>query len=202
MNHNGQSATAIGTLEPEWVWAVDEGVWQSNRGTGLGGRTSREYVNRPPTIRMVGDGEVSATVGRSLTLRAFASDDGKPGPQQQSDTGGGGGSASATREPLPNALPTSGGRGGNDPKGQAVVSNADAGATGLAVTWVHYRGPGAVSFEPRVTPLSAAGGEAMTAVSFSEPGTYVVRAYADDRNFTRSVDLTVVVNAASSQPER
>jgi hypothetical protein len=37
------------------------------------------------------------------------------------------------------------------------------------------------------------GGNAVTKASFSEPGTYVLRAYADDGVLTSSVDVTVMV---------
>ena len=201
LNHQRMTYVAIGTLDPEWVWAVDEGVWQSNRGTGLGGRTEIAYTNQPPAIRVVGDAEVSTTVGYPVTLSFFASDDGRPGPRPPPQEGQGRNTfGSAERGPLPNALPSSGGgMGANGPKAQSIPRSSDAGDTGLAVTWVHYRGPGVVKFDPMVMPLSPEGVEAMTSVRFSEPGTYVVRAYADDRNFTRSADVTVVVKAASSQ---
>ncbi len=134
MSHKDQVYTAIGSL---WAtWAVDEGVWRANRGAGLGGRTGKEaYANQPPTIRVVGDDRVTAMVGEEVTLRVTASDDGRPGPQPER--------ASRPRrgyDPLPNDLPTFGGRrsgaasGIGGPTDQNMVKVRAAYETGLAVT--------------------------------------------------------------------
>ena len=97
-------------------------------------------------------------------------------------------------EPLPNDLPVvGGGLGRNSPKSQSVVNYVAADETGLAVTWIKYRGPGQVQFDSAVTPVGASGEEAVASVNFSQSGTYILRAYADDGTFTRSSDLTVVV---------
>jgi hypothetical protein len=69
--------------------------------------------------------------------------------------------------------------------------------TGLAVTWLHYRGPGKVTFEPKSMPIRADGNGA-SAVRFSAPGTYVIRAVADDGNYTTFVDVTVTVKDAAA----
>jgi hypothetical protein len=79
----------------------------------------------------------------------------------------------------------------------------------LGVTWVVYRGgPGDVTFQPRkvavvnvdaagspagVTPLS---GKATTSVTFTKPGTYRLRAYADDGVLLTPLDVNVVVSTA------
>ena len=49
-----------------------------------------------------------------------------------------------------------------------------------------------------VIPLNREGGQASTTVRFSEPGTYVIRAVADDRIFTTPVSITVIVKGAVS----
>ena len=64
----------------------------------------------------------------------------------------------------------------------------------MAVTWIKYRGPGEVRFDAAVISLNPTGEEVVTSASFSEEGTYVLRAYADDGNYTRSAEVTVVVN--------
>jgi hypothetical protein len=100
------------------------------------------------------------------------SDDGHPTPRPRRVPSGG-----APRAPRPN------------PVTQAVVKpNPEV---GLTVTWVHYRGPGQVTFAPASPPISA--GTATTTATFSKPGTYVLRAYADDSVLTASTDVTVVV---------
>jgi hypothetical protein len=185
---NGETRTAVGTLEQGHIWSVDEGVWSANRGRGTNGRTDVAYSpNQPPTVRMVGvEGQLSTNVGQPLALRAFASDDGVPGPRDVRFR--------RTVQPLPNDLPqVGGGLGRNSPKSQSIINYVSADETGLAVTWIKYRGPGPVQFDSAVTPLSPTGEEAVASVSFSQSGTYVLRAYADDGTFTRFSDVTVVV---------
>jgi len=187
LNVNGETHTAVGTLEQGNIWSVDEGVWSANRGRGTNGRTGLTYSNQPPAVRMVGvEGQLSTSAGQPLTLRAFASDDGLPGPRE--------GRRRREVQPLPNDLPqVGGGLGRNSPKSQSIVNYISADETGLSVTWIKYRGPGQVEFDAAVTSVSPTGEEAEVSVGFSQSGTYVLRAYADDGNFTRSSDVTVVV---------
>ena len=187
---NGTTYQALGSLWDSWV--LDEGVWRANRGAGTSGRYGgEEQTNRPPRVAIVGDQQVSATVGSALALTATASDDGLPGPQNRRPPG--------TYDPLPNDLPTIGGRrsgagsGIGGPTDQNVVKVRNAFETGLAITWLHYRGPGRVTFSPMVTPVQPVDGQATTAVQFSEPGTYTIRAAADDSSYISTAEVTVVV---------
>ncbi len=63
--------------------------------------------------------------------------------------------------------------------------------------WVHYRGPGTVTFTPSRTPFPQAPGpvslEAVTTASFSEPGTFLLRAVACDGDWYDSYNVTVTV---------
>ena len=79
--------------------------------------------------------------------------------------------------------------------GVAVVDFRAAAATGLAVTWLHWRGPGTVSFDPQVPEIID--GQAVTTASFSDPGTYVLQVVADDTVVKTPVNVTVTVNPAS-----
>jgi hypothetical protein len=95
------------------------------------------------------------------------------------------------------------------PRAQSPVTQAvvklDQGVR-LGVTWVVYRGgPGIVTFDPMKVPIvtTASGdspiatglltGKATTNVVFSQPGTYVLRGYADDTVLTTPLDVTVTV---------
>lgn len=187
----GQTYTAVGSFWDTWV--IDEGVWQVNRGGGLRGREGTQALtNRPPTVNVLGDEQRQATVGQPLTLTATASDDGQPGPQTRTER--------PPYDPLPNDLPTIGGRrtsagsGVGGPTDQNMVKPRAAYETGLAVTWLHYRGPGRVTFSPMVSSVPPVDGRATTSVRFSEPGTYVLRAAADDGNYVSTSDVTVVVS--------
>ena len=187
VSHNGETRTAVGTLERENIWSVDEGVWSANRGRGTGGRTEIEYANAAPEVRLVGiEGELRTSVGRPTSLRVFASDDGVPGPYERNRRG--------KMARLPNDLPeVGGGIGRNSPKEQGIVNYASADKTGLAVTWLKYRGPGEVYFENQVVELDPSGEEVIASATFSETGTYVLRAYADDSTYTSYSEVIVEV---------
>ena len=74
ITHNGETRTAVGTLQRENIWAVDEGVWSANRGRGTGGRTEIEYENEPPSLRLVGiEGSISIS-GNLMAVGATGED--------------------------------------------------------------------------------------------------------------------------------
>ena len=79
-----------------------------------------------------------------------------------------------------------------------MVKTSLAYETGLAVTFLHYRGPGKVTFEPMAMPIKS-GDQAVTRARFSEAGTYVIRAMADDSSYTTPVDITVIVTDRAGQ---
>lgn len=66
-----------------------------------------------------------------------------------------------------------------------------------AMRWVHYRGPGTVTFTPVRTPFPLAPGpveiEAATTVAFSEPGRFLLRAVAYDGDWHDSFNVEVTV---------
>ena len=166
VTHNGRTDKAFGHLWP--VWEIDAGVRRLNRGTG----TAQGYAdNQHPFIRLEGSDQLEVTLPDSLEVAVIAGDDGIPPPNPRL----------AKRNPR---------RG---PKSQAVVDPRNAATTGLAVTWLHWRGPGEVSFDPQV-PEIGEGGRAVTRVTFGEPGTYVLQAVADDTVLVTPVDVTVTVN--------
>ena len=197
MTYNGRTSTASGNLMP--VWELDPGVYKSNRNIGgNSGRYEKDWAeNEPPSVRLVGNDAVTITLPERLTLTVTASDDGQQSGRQTSRPRTG-----ATPAVPPRSVPGfrrehSDGRG--RPIGQNMVQASAAYETGLAVSWLHYRGRGTVTFEPRVAPIdSAAGGTAATSVRFSEPGTYILRAVADDSVLVTSVNVTVVVKEATS----
>ncbi len=171
VTHNGRTDTATGSLWP--VWEADEAVIKANRGMGISGT----YVdNHGPSIGV--DGALTRTVSsdEAVTLIVVVSDDGIPGPNPES------------------ARRRGNRRGRPGPNQQNMVNPRAAVATGLAVTWLQHRGPARVRFDPRTPPLEH--GRATTTASFTVPGTYVLRAVADDTVLTATVDVTVVVEPA------
>jgi hypothetical protein len=182
LTSNGVTERAYGTLKAPY--AVDETVMMAN--FGAGGQTG--YLpdmvgNQPPKLTIETAKTLSAKVGAQVTLNAVATDDGKPNPR-----------------PLPAFF-----------VGQsAFVPNS---ATGLRLSWFKYRGPGKVEFDPPQTKVWedrrdggnspwSAGWKTPPAppenrwtarATFSEPGTYVVRALAHDGGLIDYGDVTVTV---------
>ena len=172
VTHNGRTDHAYGHLWP--VWEIDAGVRQLNRGSG----SADKYAdNQRPFVSIDGGDTLEVTMPNSLEIAVIAGDDGVPPPNPRL----------AERTPR---------RG---PKSQAVVDARNAAETGLAVTWLHWRGPGAVTFDPQV-PEIGDGGRAVTTISFTEPGTYVLQAVADDTVLVTPIDVTVTVHPPASAP--
>ena len=173
VTRHGRADTAVGSLWP--VWEIDEGVVRANRGVGISGA----YIdNTRPSIGVVGDTNVTVTLPDTLTLAITAADDGNPGPN-------------------PEAADRRGDRRGRPgPDSQNILNPWQALETGLAVTWLLHRGPAPVTFAPMVQPVSS--GEATTVATFRKPGTYVLRAVADDTVLTANADITVTVRAPAS----
>jgi hypothetical protein len=68
----------------------------------------------------------------------------------------------------------------------------------LRVDWLEYRGPvgGRVTFTPKSSPVID--GKAFTTATFSAPGQYLVRGFANNGSLTTPADVTLTVNPASS----
>jgi len=190
MRHEGQDHKAVGWLF-DVNWEIDEGVWRANRSTGIRGRGDAiEMVNKPPTVSILGSMAVTAYVDEPLTLTATASDDNNPGPEKPAARPPQAQPQQEGEKPLPiaNFAPIR----SEGPIQQQMVKYRLATPTGLAITWLHHRGPGMVKFEPQAKGVEP-GKEFQTTVLFSEPGTHVIRAAADDTGFVRYADVTVEV---------
>jgi hypothetical protein len=182
LTSNGMTEKAFGTLRP--AYAVDETVMMAN--FGAGGQTGFHPAmigNKPPKLTIEGQTILTARVGQPVVLSAVATDDGKPGLR-----------------PMPAV-----------PLGQShFVPNS---ATGLRLSWFRYRGPGNVEFDPPQTkvwedhrdggnsPWSAGwqtppvppGNRWTVRATFTEPGTYRLRALAHDGGLIDYDDVTVTV---------
>ncbi len=72
---------------------------------------------------------------------------------------------------------------------------------GVQIKWIQYRGPGRVTFDPAVSAVVYGQPVKLTSkVSFSEPGTYILRATANDGQLYTSRDVTVTVQGNPSAP--
>jgi hypothetical protein len=202
ITHEEQKSTAVASLAP--IWMLEEGVWKANRGSGINGRTSREVpVNRPPSVTVVGGDAATVTLPQALTLTVEASDDGRPGPRKPRGTVRRPGDQTTDTKEVPVAisgLPSRTRQAGPTTQDKVLARNAYE--TGLAVTWLHYRGAGRVTFEPMATSIKREGadlaGKVATTVRFTEPGVYVIRAVGDDGHLTNGTNVTVTVRAADA----
>jgi hypothetical protein len=183
LTRNGQTEKAYGTLL--MVEQLSDVVISENRG-GLGNDSVTAKPNQPPTISIDGAATRTGTVGELVTLTASASDDGIPAVPPQRGRG-----ATNANAVVVDGVPLLTTR--ERPTSQAVVKVS---RQGLAVTWTQWRGPGKVSFDPATMVVKD--GKATTRVAFTEPGTYVVRAYADDGIVTTPVDVTINVTGTKT----
>jgi hypothetical protein len=207
---HGKTEKAYATLRPDYV--VDDVVKASETGA-LGAGTSSPEVraNKPPVVHIEEMKARSVKVGEPITLVSEVKDDGIPKPRAAGFAGAAVGGtarldavASTTRSenlqrPNRAMLP---------PSRITVGKNV-----GLHLSWFMYRGPGKVTFTPEqikvwedtrtganspwaplwVAPDLPADGKLSVQVTFSEPGTYVLRSLADDGALTGYDDVTVVV---------
>ena len=122
--------------------------------------------NQPPSVSVAR--VQGAMVGNPVTLTALVTDDGLPKPRP------------------PKARP-------GVETGQAQTNNSTARPRlGLNVTWFEYRGPAQVFFDDK-NPILVDNGQAVTKVRFKAPGTYVLRATANDGELSVSRDVTIDV---------
>lgn len=212
----GKTEKARGKLLPSWV--IDDGVMRGNRGSrGDLGDVGKDYevVNKPPSITLEGAAQRTISVSESVSLSVFITDDGaEPEPpwvkerrarraaQQQAVVRNQG-----DQPTLPGAPPPAAGRGRGASlppsvqlRAQPVVRPPVQGQR-PGVTWTHHRGEsGKVTFSNMYPPLEK--GRATVTARFSAPGTYVLRAYADDGVRLTPADVTVTVTPAASAIDR
>jgi hypothetical protein len=127
--------------------------------------------NKPPSITIAS--VPPAEVSKPVSLTALVSDDGLPKPR-------------AAPKSRPGAIP------------QAQTNTATGlRPPGLSVKWFEYRGPAKVTFDS-AGQIAVSNGRAVTTARFAVPGTYVLRATADDGELTTSTDVTITVRPGSS----
>jgi hypothetical protein len=196
---NGVPQKAIGSLWP--VWMVDSNVVSANRGAMRD--TDPSTINNPPVVTEPAK-DATVPVGMPLTLTVGVTDDDMPKRRRPGELVAGGGVV----VPVNPGSQSAGGRSGRG----GGRGSPDAGPPlrdSLRVTWVQWRGPGTVKFDPEVARVlgpdgtqTGTSGRATTTATFDQPGTYVLRAYAEDMSlFTIAPDVTVTVTAPSSSSQ-
>lgn len=197
----GEELVAYGSLRPDYF--VDNVVIMSETGT-LGAGTSNPELraHTPPEVEMETPKEIEAVVGRPVRIVAKVTDDGLP----RRETG---------RLPVDSAGNLDLARATRMPPSRITVEKI----AGLNMSWFVYRGPNevesqnAVTFDPPqvavwedtrpfsnspwapfwIPPELPEDGRWITEVTFTEPGTYVLRGRADDGGLYTDEDVTVRV---------
>jgi hypothetical protein len=163
---NGRTEKAYGDLLP--AEELTERVLMTNGNFNPG----EGDPNQPPSVTVAALQNV--VTGVPVTLTASVQDDGLPKPRRVA--------------PPPPARPPTAGRGVI----AQVNSSAQGRPQGLTVSWMEYRGPGKVTFGASgLTPV--VNGQASTSATFAVPGTYVLRAIANDGQLSKFVNVTVTV---------
>jgi hypothetical protein len=164
---NGKTNKAKGWLQPEWE--VNNGVITENRSSG-----TPDLTNELPTI--TGPGAQTVSLPNTLTLKVSATDDGKPAPKPRKPRG--------VEAPSAERF---------DPIG-TILSEDMLRGPGLNIKWILYRGPGPVTFSPKMNkPVFEKSTSLETTVSFKVPGNYVLRAIASDGSLEAFHDVAVNV---------
>jgi hypothetical protein len=173
LTSKGRTDTARGSLVPEME--IDNGTIAEN--AGAGGVLAEG--NQPPQV-VKGSGPQTVTLPDPATITVSFSDDGLPKPRPRPE----GAAAAATAAVPPDASPE-------------VLEALQNRQPGVRVRWVHYRGPGKVTFDPsKAPPVYGKVVDLTTQVTFSAPGTYVLRALASDSQLETMYDATVTVQPA------
>ena len=180
---HGKTDKAYGWLKPEWE--IDALLIARNPGN-QGGRTPEEiFANAPPSIKV--EPVQPVKLPNPATLTASLTDDGLPVPVKRREA----------REldtlvagPAPVNVP-----GYRTP----LIPRND-----LSVRWIVYRGPAKVVFDPPGYQAVKGGegkksGKAATIAKFSQPGTYILRAFAADGVAFSTTDTTVTVESGGSR---
>ena len=205
---NGVTRKTYGSLKSDYL--IDPQVISTEVGGENGSLANDLRHNLPPDVKVDGPLTRTAKVGQPLSIVTIAGDpdnlpprrDGKPQP----------GVVKAARAPLaprPGAAPNSPAVVYRPPV--AVVASA---GPGLHLSWIVYRGKAtAVKFAPDQMktwmdtraygnsmwsppyeiPVPPADGKWTADATFSEPGTYVLRAVASDGSLFSYENVTVTV---------
>lgn len=209
LTSNGKTERAYATLSVDYK--MDDVVKASETGAlGAGSSSPEIRANKPPTVAVQGAKSLTARVGQPVKIVAVIADDGVPkrrgeGPARAAAVNAGPPGEGEGRTPPPTPR---GNRAMLPPYRITVGKNL-----GLHLSWFVYRGAGKVMFDPPqvkawedtraganspwapiwAPPPMPADGRISINVTFSEPGTYVLRGMGDDGALLGWDDVTVTV---------
>jgi len=187
LTRDGRTEKAVAHLALEWE--LTEVVYSQNR-AGLNRDSVTAKPNTPPVIAAESRAAIAAVTSTPVTLSFSATDDGQPAPPPPRATTGAARRSGPPQEPaLINIR--------QGPVQQQIIKPT---RQGLMVTWTLWRGSGTVKFDP--PSMLVKDGKAATQATFSAPGTYVIRAFADDGVLLEGGDVTVTVTGAAKSAGR
>lgn len=215
---HGKTEKAFASLRTDYK--IDDIVKASETGAlGAGASSPEIRSNKPPVVRLEGPKTRSVRVGEPLTLVAFVTDDGIPKRRAPGLAGAAVANPGSRRDTA--TTPTDSGSRQRQNRALLPPTRATVGKNvGLHLSWTMYRGAGQVAFNPMqikawedtrtganspwapiwTPPDMPADGRIVTEVTFSTPGTYVLRGVADDGALLGSDDVTI--NVAAAGPSR
>ena len=170
---NGRTRTVYGHLKADWEITPDGGA------SGGTKTTTEARTNKPPAMTLAPVGPVQLPGTASLV--AAVSDDGLPRPRAAAK-------AAVGQETPPTLTGGPKDSPGNLPQ---LAKQGPKRPLGLTVTWMVFRGPADVRFDP--VYAQPRDGQATTTAYFSEPGEYSLRASAEDGLLTTHRDVSVKV---------
>ena len=188
--HQGSTQQAIGWLQAEWE--IDVNTITSNARTQFGRGTDELYANAPPVVTASASA-ASVRVGTPVTLTARLTDDDLPTELPERDR-----SASPLRQ-YPALTPPE--DAPEIPDNVPAYENPQPSRNHLSVRWLVFRGPSDGKFDPTGYQEWEEGmpgdgwtdGTFETTVTFSEPGTYRLRAFGADAMLVSSGDVDITV---------
>lgn len=181
---NGHTERAVGWRQAEWE--IDPAG-----GATTGGNTDPERLaNKPPALTIQPLAPVRLPAAATLTV--VIQDDGLPTPRPRAKP--------AVGQETPPTLQGGTSAPVNVPQA-AERRPAAAGVPadrplGMVVSWMVWRGPGDVNFEPRYAQPKD--GSTQTQATFSVPGGYVLRATADDGAAATHAQVAIRVSAGTA----
>ncbi|PWT80363.1 MAG: hypothetical protein C5B57_12345, partial [Blastocatellia bacterium] len=213
---NGKTERAFASLKTDYQ--IDKQVISTEVGGDFGSLRDELRTNMPPELRIEGEPHRTVAVGVPLTLTAFAGDpdnlparrDGKPQPRGTT------GQMVTENADQPKALKPAQPAPTNpaDLIYKPPASIVPTSGPGLRLSWIVYRGKAAtVAFNPEqmktwtdtrayanspwsppyTVPVPPPDGKWVTRATFTEPGSYVLRAVASDSSLFTYENVTVTV---------
>ena len=210
---NGVTEKAYASLREDYK--VDDVVKASETGAlGAGSSSPEIRANKPPIVKIDGPATLTAKVGKPVELAVRVTDDGVPKRRDPTSLSAGSAVGRTGAPPDPAVAAAIAARMRAFVTGPPIRITVGKNV-GLHLSWFEYRGPenAQVVFTPIqikawedtraganspwapiwLPPTMPSDGRITAQATFSEPGTYVLRALADDGALTAGQDVTVTV---------